>query len=296
LVRPAGAIELGVTIEGPRVTVRAEVGLERQAREAAAEAPKHLAEIEADLDGLPRVQHVEVRLVKHAEDIADAAPPGRGAPEWAVGTAYPDAGVVVVAARGRGGELLDMDRTLSHELAHMALDKTFGENPVPRWLTEGFAYLHSSDFSLARAATLTGAVIGRKLVPLWQLEHAFPAREDEAALAYAESYDFVAWAASHDPWGYRRFLAVLSTGVTLDEASRQSFGRRWVDIQDEWLASLRDRYLWTFVGAGAALLWVFGAVLLVLGWWRRRKQARATLRRWELEEAMEDAPPHDLMN
>jgi len=158
---------------------------------------------------------------------------------------------------------------------------------VPRWLTEGFAYLHSSDFSLARATTLTGAVIARRVVPLWRLEQAFPAREDAAALAYAESYDFVAFLAQHGRWPFHNFLAELAHGSSPDGAARAAFGRRLVDLEDEWLESLRTRYLFFPFGLGGAALWASGGLLLVAGWWRRRRQARATLARWEREEEQE---------
>src|SRR5262249_30893750 len=139
------ALVFAVTLAaGDRATVVAQDGLASQAARAADIAPTALAAIEADLAHLPRVDRVEVRLVRHAEDIAAAAPPGRGAPAWAVGTAYPEEGVVVVAMRGRDGAVLDWERTLVHELAHMALDRALGGR-TPRWLTEGFAYLHSAD-------------------------------------------------------------------------------------------------------------------------------------------------------
>jgi hypothetical protein len=273
------------------VVVRAEAGLERQARRAAEQAPHDLRRIEADLAG-PHLDGVEIRLVKHMEDIAAAAPAGRGAPGWAVGTAYPDDGVVVVAHRGRNGELLDAERTLTHELAHLALDRYLGHGRVPRWLTEGFAYLHSSDVSTARYATLVGAAIGGHLMRLWELEYAFPAREDEADLAYAQSYDFVAFLAHRGKWqGFRRFLGELAGGASLDDAAQTAFGRRLVDLEKEWLESLRDRYFLLPFAMGGAALWALGAVLLVLGWWRRRRQARATLERWEVEEAAISRPP-----
>jgi len=291
---------LPVAAEGPRVTVRAEAGLAPQARRLAARAERDLARIEGDLDGLPRVDRVEVRLVKHMEDVAAAAPAGRGAPVWAAGTAYPDAGVVVVAARGRRGELLDVEQTLSHELAHVALARALGPGRVPRWLTEGFAYLHSSDFSWGRAQTLMGAVMGRRLIPLGALDAAFPAAEDAAALAYAESYDFVAFLARRGRWqderddgsraAFQQLLAELATGVPLEQAARDAFGRGLLDLEREWADDLRTRYLWYPIGLGATLLWVGAALLLVLGWARRRRQRRRILAQWARDEGPEPAP------
>jgi hypothetical protein len=265
--------------------MHAEAGLERRAAELEPVAARALAAIEADLEGLPRVEKVEVRLVKHAADLAAAAPPGRGAPTWAIGTAYPDEGVVVVAARTRDGDLVDMERTLTHELAHMALEKAVG--PVPRWLNEGFAYLHSSDFSMARATTLTTAVLGRNLVPMWRLEATFPERENAAALAYAESYDFVAFLAQRGRWPFHNFLVELAHGESVDGAARAAFGRRFVDLEAEWAQSVRDRYLFIPLGLGGAALWVAGAALLVVGWRRRRRELRTVLARWEAEEEPE---------
>jgi hypothetical protein len=288
------AVELPVTVEAGPIVVRAEAGLERHARRAAEAARDDLAGIARDLQGLPRLEGVEIRLVKRMTDIAAAAPAGRGAPPWAAGTAYRAERVLVIAMRGRQGETLDAERTLRHELAHLALDHAVGPGVVPRWLTEGFAYLHSSDISMTRYATLLGAVIGGRVMRLWELESSFPAREDEASLAYAESYDFVAWLAYRGRWSderddgdrsaFQRFLIELAGGASLDQAARAAFGRRLQDLEAEWLESLRSRYFLYPFAMGSAALWTLAAMLLVLGWVRRRRQKRRTLLRWEEEE------------
>lgn len=287
------ALHLPVSVEATRVSVRAEAGLERLAAHVAEIAPRDLERIEADLPDLPRWPRVEVRLVKRAEDLGSA---GFGAPPWAIGVAYPERGVVVVAARGRNGELLDVDRTLAHELAHLALGKAVGNERVPRWLTEGFAYLHSSDLNLERTGSLISAVMAGNVKPLWELEATFPAEENEAALAYAQAYDLVSWMASRGRWSderdngdrsaFRQFLAELAAGQPLDEAARGAFGRRLVDLETEWLENVRDRYLLLPLAFGGGLLWGVGGILLVIGWWRRRRAARRTLARWDHEEAM----------
>ena len=66
----------------------------------------------------------------------------------------PIVGAVVAPAGDPRSSLLQVgsDAEGRFEIAGMPPD-------VPRWLTEGFAYLHSSDFSWARATTLMGAVI-----------------------------------------------------------------------------------------------------------------------------------------
>jgi hypothetical protein len=292
---PAAALELVPVARGARVTLVAEPGLEDEARRLARRADATLAGIEEDVPGLPRLGHVEVRLVKHAEDLPAAAPPGRGAPPWAVGVAYTDVGVVTVAARTPTGALNDMGGTFRHELAHMVLERALGEDRAPRWLHEGFAYLHSSDFSLARAQTLAGAVFRGDVVPLAALEHAFPLRHDGASLAYAQSYDFVAFLAHRgrfedaqddgDRWAFRFFLQRLGAGDSLDQAAHAAFGRGLPQLEGEWLESLRSRYFWYPVAALGGAFWVAIALLAVVAWRRKRRQMRKMLAQMEAEEA-----------
>jgi hypothetical protein len=293
---------LVAALAGARVTVTPAPGLEAQVASFQREAERDLAQIESDLDAdLPRVDQVEVRLVKHADEIADAAPPNRGAPSWAIGTAYPQEGVVVVALRGRDGTVLDAKRTLAHELAHMVIERALGPGHTPRWLSEGFAYLHSSDSSIARATTLFGAVFGGKLIPLGELDDSFPEGESEAGLAYAESFDFVGFLAERgryedgddrgDRESFRLFLRDLAQGKGLETASEDAYERRLVDLESEWMGGLKSRYLWVPLSLLGGLAWVLGSLLLVIAWWRRRRQNRRRMHALEVEDAVEDA--HD---
>jgi hypothetical protein len=297
--RPARAqsLSLPVVVGERGVLVRAEAGMERMAERVAGRAAATLAAISEDLHGLPVPPRVEIRLVKRAENLAAAAPPGRGAPPWAIGVAYPDAGVVVAAFR-RGPMPSDLDSVVAHELAHLALGAALGSR-APRWLHEGFAYLHSSDFSLDRTRTLTGMAWTGNVIPLAQIDRSFPAAEDAAARAYAQSYDFVAYLArrgrSSGPdddgnrWPFRTFLAEVAHGEGLERAARTAFSADLRTLFEEWRQSLRDRYLVLPAGLLGAAIWVVAALLLVLAFLRKRRLARATLARWAEEEARAEA-------
>ncbi|HEU5058005.1 MAG TPA: hypothetical protein VFU21_15850 [Kofleriaceae bacterium] len=295
----AQQIPLPVAVSnGAGIVVRAEQGMQSLAESVARDARGTLDAIAADLADLPVPRQVEIRLVKRAEDLARAAPEGRGAPPWAIGVAYPDVGVVVVAYR-RGPMPADVRSTVRHELAHLALGAALGAR-APRWLHEGFAYLHSSDFSLDRTRTLTGMAWTGDVIPLAELDDSFPAAEMAAARAYAESYDFVAFlarrgrsAASDDDgnrWPFRRFLALVAGGTPLDRAARQAFSADLAHLFAEWKESLRQRYLMLPAGLLGVLIWVAASVLLILAWLRKRRLNRRTLARWEEEEARVDWP------
>jgi hypothetical protein len=138
------------------------------------------------------------------------------------------------------------------------------------------------------------------LISIVDLEDVFPAAEDQAALAYAESYDFVAFLARRgrfdderddgDRAAFRQFLAELAAGEALDPAARTAFGRGILELEREWLGGLRERYLWLPIGLLASFLWVVGAGLLVLAWLRRRRQGRARLAAWAADEPDEPVP------
>lgn len=276
-----------------RVTVLAERGLEAKARDLAASAEATLARIAADLADLPTPATIEVRLVEDAADLAAIAPAGRGAPPWAVGVAYPDLAVISIALR-RGGHPIDAAATLRHELAHVALGAALGPR-APHWLHEGFAYQHSAEWSRERIDTLSAMAWSGNVIPLAQLDRAFPAEELPAHRAYAQSYDFVGYLSRRgrwedreddgDRWPFRRFLHELGTGATLDAAAVRAFGRPMRALFEEWQHDLAQRYRLLPLGLVGFLLWLLAALLLVLAYYRRRRQNRARVAQWDRDDA-----------
>lgn len=277
-----------------RITVLAEPGLDALARRLAAGAEHELDQIAADLVDLPAPRAIEVHLVRDARDLAAVAPAGRGAPDWAVGVAYPDLGVIGVATR-RGAQLVDPEATLSHELAHIALGAALGAR-APHWLHEGFAYQHSAEWSLDRVETLSAMAWSHNIIPLDQLDAMFPQDELPASRAYAEAYDFVGYLTRRgrwedpsdngDRWPFRRFLREVGQGIELDRAAVHAFGKPMHALFDEWQSDLGSRYLLMPIGLIGAALWVLCALLLAAAWWRRRRHNRRRLAQWDLEERL----------
>ncbi len=298
---PAAAAErLPVRVDGLGVVVRAEAGMDDLAAHVAATAPRVFERIYLDLEGLPRPQTIEIRLVKASSSLQAVAPEGARVPEWAIGVAFPRVGVIAVATR-RGSESISVDNTLAHELAHLALGAALGGR-APRWLDEGFAYLHSSDWSFARTQTLTGMAWTGNRYRLFELDRTFPPGENEAGRAYAQAYDFVAFLAKRGRYAdreddgnrypFREFLAGIAARNGVQNAAIDAFGVGLDDLEAEWWNSVRQRYMWAFVGLFTLFVWVVGAALLVLGYVRRRRQNARRLAQMAIEEAgMPDPDP-----
>ncbi len=293
LARPAiAAPVLSHETRAGRVTVRSEAELAAAADDLASRAEAALRRIATDLVDLPAPGSIEVRLVRDAADLPSVAPPGRGAPAWAIGVAYPDLGVVSIAMR-RNGQPVDPESTLRHELGHIALGAALGPR-APRWLHEGFAYQHSAEWSWDRTETLAGMAWFGSVIPIDELDRSFPAEELPANRAYAESYDFVGYLSRRgrweddsdngDRWAFRRFLTEVGRTGDLDVAAKLAFGRPIRELFDEWSTDLSKRYMFGPIGLLGLTLWIACALLLIAGFYRRRRQNRRRIAQWDQEE------------
>jgi hypothetical protein len=288
--------ELTFAARSGRVTVFAEPELHDTAKQLADTAEATLTRIAGDLAGLPAPKQIEVRLVRDAKDLAGIAPGGRGAPHWAIGVAYPDLGIISVATR-RGIHWSDPGATLRHELAHIALGAALGG--APHWLHEGFAYQHSREWSWERAETLAGMAWFGSTIPLDQLDASFPAQEQVAHRAYAQSYDFVGFLSRRgrwedkdddgDRWPFRHFLSAIAAGAEPDVAAQQAFGRSLKQLYEEWKVDLDNRYMMMPMGLFGLAAWIFCALLLTAAYFRRRHQNKKRLAQWDVDEAARHA-------
>lgn len=285
-------VALPIVVERTNLVVRAEAGMEKLARDVADASPKFLEEIRSDLPNLEVPKHIEIRLVHKSSSLPGVAPPGHGAPSWASGVAYSKFGVVSIA-HASGTEINNVLSVTAHELSHLALGAALHDR-APRWLNEGFAYLHSSDFSVARMQVLTGMAWSGNTIPLANLDSSFPAAEIEVHKAYAQSYDFVAFLARRgryvdkedegDRWPFRNFLAHISDGKSTDEAARKAFGVSLNQLYGEWYEDLRGRYMMVPASLFGLFVWSFAALLLVIGYIKKTRRAKRILAIWEAEE------------
>jgi hypothetical protein len=281
-----------------RIEMAYEAGLEDKARDLQASADKTLREIAEDLIDLPTPSTVHINLVVDASSLNDVAPAGRGAPDYAIGVAYPDLGILSVALR-RGSNYTDANQTLRHELAHVALGAAFAGKRVPHWLHEGFAYQHSGEWSWERTETLAGMSWFNNIIPLDQLDGSFPDQEMPAHQAYAESYDFVGYLSRRgryedteddgNRWPFRKFLSLVGHGSSLDEAAQKAYGRPLNDLFEEWKSDLSKRYFLGPIGLLGLAVWILCALLLMLAYFRKRRQRRRRFGEWDREDREREA-------
>ena len=284
-----------------QVSLVVEKGLSTIEKEGADIVSEAFKDARTDLPGLAKPQQATVYLVKQQRTMRTLSPPSSPPPDWAQGVTYPNLNRIIVAIR-REHEPLEWEGTLRHEIAHLVLNSAIPIR-VPRWLDEGFAFLHARDLSMDRVRILTGMAWSGRPLPLSQLEKNFPSSQQAANRAYAQSYDFVSFLARRgrhsdhaddgDRWAFRDFLIALADGSTTEEASMSVYHAPLATLEKEWYDDLRKRYWMLPVGLFGGFLWLCASFILILAFHRKRKIAKAKLAQWAKDEAKMDESPMD---
>lgn len=232
-----------------------------------------------------------IRIGRDPEEMSALAPPLAPPPAYAVGVAYPASGLVLLTLSApETWERPDVPQVLAHELSHVALHRAAGGHPVPRWLTEGLAIHQARERSFERVQTLWDATVRGTLIPLDDLSRSFPSRPHQVSVAYAESADFVEWLRRRGD-GDRQFAELVSRmarGQPFETAVSQTWSAGIGQLEHEWRAGLAERYGALPLLLGTGVIWALIAILVVLAWLRRRRDARATLSEWAIREREAD--------
>lgn len=240
--------------------------------------------------GQPVLSRVRVDIARTPGEMKTLAPVGAPYPAYADGVAYSDLSLVLLTLAPLGAsETHDVSKVFRHELAHIALKDALGGRPVARWFNEGFAVLASGETSVERLSTLWTATVADQLLPLAEVERTFPNDAATASVAYAQAVDVVRFLIrGEERHRFRTLIQELKDGATLDLAVTDAYGVDLRTLEQEWREDVAKRYtFWPILLSGTGV-WAGVLVLFVWGWRRRRARSRATLERWERDEARED--------
>jgi hypothetical protein len=196
-------------------------------------------------------------------------------PEWASGLTISSRLTVLMAPANP-----EWERTLAHELAHIAVALAADRRPVPRWFNEGYAMEVSHDWDVERVAQLSGAAVMGRLYTFEQLTAGYPAGAGQAELAYAQSFHMVRWLEGEfgADFGRRIFAEMRRSGGSWDAAFATVTGQPFAAAEQVWLDYVEGRFHWLPVATGVGAGWVLVALLGLWAWRRRGRQKAAKLR------------------
>ncbi|MDY0002280.1 MAG: hypothetical protein RBU30_13365 [Polyangia bacterium] len=242
------------------------LGLARRAEEI---RQRIVADLGRDPGGM-----IAVVVVARREEFQRAQPEGRPLPAWVAGVAFPRRSLVVLGPALSGAPKFGREVLFAHELSHVLLAKAVGFRVLPKWFVEGFADLQAMTPHLGdwRDISVGGAL------PLGELHRGLGHDGRRAAESYRQSYDFVRYLRGvGDGSAFRRFIALLGQGMAFDEALRMVFHVSPGELEAKW----KQRWNWQNVIVpmitSGLFLWVLAALLLVLGYLRKRRSLRAAI-------------------
>lgn len=229
----------------------------------------------------------EVRLGVGREEFEGLALPGGAPPSWAVALAYPDHDILLLEAASLtmpGGF-----ETIRHELAHVALGRL--APGWPRWFQEGLAqHLSGERSAISRYTTMFRAVRQERVFEFEDLAQGWPEHASDVEIAYAQSEAFVAFLLDrHGPEAVGRLILELRTGAHFDLAFARAF-QTTVRLEEQHFRERLPRlYAWLPFTLTSSLVWIAGAVLIVVGTIRLRLISDARRAQMDLEQAEEEA-------
>jgi hypothetical protein len=276
--------------EGPLVWALPERSFRRETdalREAFPEAWRAVSE---DL-GIDLELPLHIRLTLNPEHLRALSPRNAPAPEFAVGVAYPSAGLILVSLTAEApATSLDPVAVLTHELSHVALRVAVRGRPLPRWLVEGLAIEHAGENNLRRITTLFAAASNEGLLSIREIDGGFSSTSHQVNVAYAQSADLVRYLRAQSPYEetFRDLLRTVASDVPFEEALLEIYGFDLQSLERAWLNDLRRRYPRISLEAVMSLGWLTAALLVFAAYRVRIKRKRRRLAEMAHREAVED--------
>jgi len=254
------------------------------------EAPAFKARL-ADALGQPVLEHVEVRIARTADDMVAMAPAEAPPFSYASGIAYSSLHLVILSLTApTGAEPTDLESVFRHELFHVALEDAVRGHHVPLWFNEGMAIYESGENRLIRIKTLWDASLSRTVIPLSELDRSFPSQHYEVSIAYAESADFVRFLLrDQDQLRFAGLIERVRGGQSFDRALSDSYDVDLRKLEYQWREDMAKRYTFAPILASGSLVWVAALAMVCVGYVRKRRRDRATVARWEQEDALRAA-------
>ncbi len=192
--------------------------------------------------------------------------------DWVGAHADPALGVMLVTAVNPRTAAADLRQSIPHELTHFLLYQTMGTQyeALPLWLNEGLATLLETNLNPGYDLALETAVADQTLIPLAQLCLSFPAVDERAILAYAQSASLLRYIQAQ--YGNRAIgdmAAAYADGAGCAAGVARGLSQTLPELEAAWRQSLQPqnplRIMWQENGVWLLLLLGgFGLSLLLM--------------------------------
>ncbi len=211
-------------------------------------------------------------------------------PDWGAALAYPARGIIAVKSPDRFNLGKSLAQLLTHEYSHLLLARRTGFHQAPRWFDEGLAQRVSTEWSWVDNLSMSQAAIFGQYIPLAEIELMNRFNQDKVAVAYAQSQVAVNYFFdAYGPAAVSEFLDAIRDGALYDEAFLQTTGSSYADFEREFQTYWSGRFNLVTLLADMLWLWIFLALVVIVGAFLRYRKRRTYYKKWEQQEKYESS-------
>jgi len=211
-------------------------------------------------------------------------------PEWGIAVAKMNPDRIIMKAPGIANiSFTRMKEVMIHELNHIYMFRIPGYNTLPSWFKEGMAMKNSNEFSLLHKIEISRYIWKKQTIPLLRLRNINQYSIDKVKLAYGESAAAVEALGSY--YGEDILVDIITNlHQTKDfiETLEIITGEEFVDFQIKFEQYLEANFKWIFLLQSSKYIYIILPLVLVLGYFYRYHRSKKTLKKWELEEELEN--------
>tara|TARA_B100000315_G_scaffold36110_1_gene30816 strand:- start:505 stop:1401 length:897 start_codon:yes stop_codon:yes gene_type:complete len=211
-------------------------------------------------------------------------------PEWGIAVAKKNPDRIIMKAPGIANiSFTRMKEVLIHELNHIYMFRIPGYNTIPSWFKEGMAMRSSNEFSLLYKIEISRFIWLDQTIPLLRLNNFTPYSRDKVKLAYGESAAAVE--ALEFYYGEDILINILSNlrnNQDFEYALKAATDEEYADFQIKFEQYLQSNFNWIFFLHASNYIYVILPLVLILGFIYHRHRSKKILRKWELEEEIEN--------
>jgi hypothetical protein len=266
-------------------------------RYVAEESEKLRTKIVSDV-GYFLTEKTKIILAPSIEEFQQIQPNHEKIPIWAAAVAYPERNLIIIRSpKAVKGERLDYQKVFIHEFTHIVMGRALQHQRIPTFLTEGIAMYESSEWHFSRMAALTKAALTDRIISLQKLTDQFPEDQDDADLAYAESFMFISFLINrYGRESFQQFIKNYAESGNLRQSLQKMTGKHLVTLESEWIDYMKIRVSWIPLITSATTFWFIVTVIFIYGYYRKRRRAKTILMQWEEEDKNELARPENGKN
>lgn len=216
-------------------------------------------------------------------------------PEWGGGGAIGTDTVVIPLDRVSAFYEQDLNKTILHELVHIAITRLFGKIRVPRWFHEGIAMSLSGEISIEDQILLSQALLTRKMLPLDNIDFVNRFDHWKARLAYSQSHAVVRFLI--DIYGIDMIPELINASRKtrrFEDACVQTFGLTTKEIENLFSKEMHKWYPLIMLGSDFSLFWLLVLFLSIIAWVVIRARKKIRKKEMELEESASTDLQEDL--